>query len=172
MDPKDQPVKRAERVTLDTNVVREHLQHRAKAAVVGRLLKLTAVGKIDLAITARIRADIPKPPLSDRLNKLPMLGIGEIPAPARLNSWTLGVDILGDDRLAERSPKPDDRLPTRRTPDWRDWDHLHAHHLSGRDVFLTWDRGILALRQNLRQDHGIIAMTPEEYVARCESAGT
>lgn len=51
------------------------------------------------------------------------------------------------------------------TPDWRDWDHLHAHHLSGRDVFLTWDRRILDVGAELRERLGIIVVQPEDYLA-------
>jgi hypothetical protein len=52
----------------------------------------------------------------------------------------------------------------KKPPDWRDWDHLHAHYLLRRDVFLTWDEGILSLSQELTVQFGVVVMKPEEYL--------
>jgi len=54
----------------------------------------------------------------------------------------------------------------RKGPDWRDWDHLHAHMLADRDVSLTWDKGILCLAPELRTQLGVQVMSPEEYLNR------
>ena len=56
----------------------------------------------------------------------------------------------------------------RRLPDQRDFDHLHAHLAQGRDVFLTWDRAILALAPELTSRLGVTVECPEDYL---ESAG-
>ena len=52
----------------------------------------------------------------------------------------------------------------RRPPDWRDWDHVHAHCLSGRSVFLTWDDRILEVAPTLSQLLGVIVQTPEAWI--------
>ena len=60
--------------TLDINVLVEFWKDRKKAATTKTLL--------DLAVTSRIRNDIPRPPLADRLDKLPEIGIQRIGSPA------------------------------------------------------------------------------------------
>ena len=49
-------------------------------------------------------------------------------------------------------------------PDWRDCDHLHAHYLLQRDVFLTWDDGIICLSIELKDNFGINVNRPDEYL--------
>jgi len=49
-------------------------------------------------------------------------------------------------------------------PDRRDWDHLHAHYLLKRDVFLTWDQGIICLSQELKDNFSINVIRPDQYV--------
>jgi len=49
-------------------------------------------------------------------------------------------------------------------PDWRDWDHLHAHYLQDRDIFITWDGAILAIAADLQREFGIIVLPPETYL--------
>jgi hypothetical protein len=53
-------------------------------------------------------------------------------------------------------------------PDWRDWDHLHAHMLKGRTVFLTWDRPIHRLSEPLQDRFGIRVQTPEAFLAETQ----
>lgn len=48
-------------------------------------------------------------------------------------------------------------------PDWRDWEYLHAHYLSGRDLFLTWDRRILDCGPELKRRLDLVVMQPEQY---------
>ncbi len=50
-------------------------------------------------------------------------------------------------------------------PDWRDQDHIHAHYLQNRDIFLTWDKAILSLAEDLKDKFGIIIVTPETYLS-------
>jgi hypothetical protein len=63
---------------------------------------------------------------------------------------------LAKQRLAkQRGKKP---------PDERDWDHLHAHYLLQRDIFLTWDDGIICLSKELKDNFGINVSKPDEYL--------
>jgi len=63
------------KLTLDTNLLLEYWKQQKRMDVTEKLLSLARLGKIDLAVTARIREDIPRPPLADRINELPELQI-------------------------------------------------------------------------------------------------
>lgn len=154
------------KLTLDTNLLLEYWKQQDKREIVKKLLLLAEQGKIDLAVTARVHEDIPQPPLAEKLNELPELNINETGSVTRLGYWVLGRDMLGDeafesfwviacDLAKQRGKKP---------PDWRDWDHLHAHYLLQRNVFLTWDEGIICLSKYLREQFSVVVMRPEEYL--------
>jgi hypothetical protein len=162
------------KVTLDTNVLQELWNDRPKRAVVERLLALAEAKGIDLAVTARVREDIPDEPLASKIRTLPDLGVAETGSVARLGHWVLGRDSLGSDafedfRLQLESSRKE-RDP--KLPDWRDWDHLHAHMLQGRTVFVTWDRPILRLSQVLRDRFGIRVQAPEDFLDESETDAT
>ena len=154
--------------TLDTNLLQEFWRNQDKVAVVEDLLKLAQHGGVDLAVTTRIDADIPRRPLSDRISKLPLLGVNRIGSVFRLDVSSLdGGDVLGDDRvLAEMdSIRNELKLLGRKNPEWADWDHIYGHYVSGRDVFLTWDRGILNIAAQLKTKLGVIVMKPEDFLS-------
>lgn len=153
-------------LTLDTNLILEYWRQRERVAAVEELISLAEANLVDLAVTARIREDIPNPPLAERINQLDELEVVETGSVTRLGSWVLGRDYLGDETFVEFSERMEQILSERghRPPDWRDWDHLHSHLLQGRDIFLTWDNQILELRQHLEAEFGIIVMSPEEYL--------
>jgi hypothetical protein len=155
------------KLTLDTNLLIEYWKRRKKMDTVENLLELARLGKVDLAVTRRIRQDIPRPVLSERLNDLPELQIEETGSVARLGYWLLdGREMLGDktfdDFLSTATELAKQRGET--PPDWRDWDHLHAHFLLQRDVFLTWDNGIICLSKELKDNFGINVNRPDEYL--------
>lgn len=154
------------KLTLDTNLLLEYWKQQDKREIVKRLLLLAEQGKIDLAVTARVHEDIPQPPLAEKLNELPELHINKTSSVTRWGYWVLGRDMLGDeafesfwviacDLAKQRGKKP---------PDWRDWDHLHAHYLLQRNVFLTWDEGIICLSKELREQFDVVVMRPEKYL--------
>ncbi|HYZ14011.1 MAG TPA: hypothetical protein VFA08_10470 [Actinomycetota bacterium] len=154
------------KVTLDTNLLFEYWRDRPKKALVERLLALAANGDIGLAITARVREDIPDEPYASGINALDEIGVEETGSVTRLGNWVLGRDQLGsagfeDFRLELESAweEGDPKLP-----DWRDWDHLHAHMLQGRTVFLTWDGAMLRLREILDARFQIRVQTPEDFL--------
>ncbi len=155
-------------VTLDTNVLVAYWKEEDNALVAESLLNLAQQGKIDLAITSRINADIPRPSLADRINELPDLKVQQIGAPFRFghSSWDEG-DVWGSDVFIEvvTSLEEEPNQAGRQKRDWRDWDHLQGHYLRRREFFLTWDDGILVLASKLREKLGIVAMKPEEFLA-------
>ena len=65
--------------------------------VVERLLALAEEKGLDLAITARVREDIPDEPLASKISTLPDIGVAESGSVARLGYWVLGRDQLGSD---------------------------------------------------------------------------
>ena len=156
--------------TIDTNIPQELWRSQERAKIVESLIDLAFRGCVDLAVTTRIALDIPNPPLSDRIRELPQLGIKSIGAPGRwgVSTWG-GGDVWGSDLFKETHALIEDqlegeRVAKRKRPDWRDWDHLHGHYLAGRDVFLTWDTGIIGIASVLRAKLGITVMKPEQYL--------
>ena len=156
--------------TLDTNVLEEYWREQNNAAVTESLLDLAMRGQVDLAITSRISADIPDLPLANRINDLPELSVQQIGSVFRLDYSALdGGDVLGSDSFLDVTTAIDDKFDRqgrrKKRPDWRDWDHLHGHYLSGREMFLTWDRPLLEVASELQEKLGIVVQTPQEYLA-------
>ena len=158
--------------TLDTNLLLEYWKEQPKAAVVERLLDLAQDSQLDLAVTSRISADVPRPPLSERINDLPELDIATIGSVFRLDfSFLDGEDVLAGGTRMESFIAVADRITedflrrSHKPPDVRDWDHLHGHYLAGRDVFLTWDKRILDVAPGLQDELGIVVMKPEDYLS-------
>lgn len=157
-------------LTLDTNLLLEYWKEQDRASVIEELLLLAASGEVELAVTARIREDIPRPPFADLLNELSILHVSEVPTIARFGYWLLdGRHHFGHkeffDFSAEITAILEKRGIKHRLPDWRDWDHVHAHYSLKRDIFLTWDKPLLSIRDKLQAHFGIIVMTPEAYLA-------
>ncbi len=151
------------KVTLDTNLLIEYWQKREKQKYTKILIELNSEGKIDLAITSRIEEDIPSPPLSKMIGDLPKLGIEETGSVTRLGLCKLGEDKLGSDEFVKFTGEVAN-LPNAPKIDWRDWDHIHAHYLQERDVFLTWDKRILSVAKDLDVQFFIQVMKPEEFI--------
>ena len=162
------------KLTLDTNLLIDYWKQREKMDIVETLLELAKLGKVDLAVTRRIRQDIPRPVLSDRLNDLPELHIEETGSIARYDgSWLLdGREMFGDKTFNDFLPTAAKLAKQRgeNPPDWRDWDHLHAHYLLQRDVFLTRDGGIICLSKELKDNFGINVSRPDEYLQTFSSS--
>jgi len=157
------------RLTLDTNLLQEYWRKQERRDVVASLLDLAASGEAELVVTTRISADIPDPPLADRLRELPDLGIGQIGGVFRLDYSPLGgTDMLGSEIFEVLRQRAEVELQGRgrtQTPDWRDWDHLQSHFIMRRDVFLTWDNRLLEAARLLSVDLPIIALTPEDFLS-------
>jgi hypothetical protein len=149
-----------EKLTLDTNLIREWMDQRDKVDVVNRLLELGRKGAVELAVTARIHQDIWYGELAERLQELPDLGIETTGSVTRLGLWELGRDLLGSQAFLEWA----EGLALDE-PDGRDFDHLHAHMLQERDFFLTWDKAILRLKETLWTKWHIRACKPEDFLA-------
>lgn len=157
-------------VTLDTNVIREWWENRARIEHVNELLDLSRSRKIDLAVTSRISDDIPEPPLADKINELPNLNVRDIGSVIRFGRWKAGIDVAGNDEFKKFSDsivgsEQFSRMNVERRPDWRDWDHLHTHYRYKRDCFLTWDKGILHFADELKKKLDVIVMKPDTFIS-------
>ena len=155
--------------TLDTNVLEEYWREQNNAVVTESLLNLAKRGQIDLAITSRIHADIPDLPLANRINDLPELNVQQIGSVFRLDCSTLdGGDLLGSDDFLNAIVSLEDEFDRqgrrKKRPDWRDWDHLHGHYLSGREAFLTWDRPILNIAPELQTRLRLDVIKPQDFL--------
>ena len=158
-------------VTFDTNVVREWWENRAKVEHVNKLLELGKNFAIDLAVTGRIRDDIPFSPLAEKINELPNLNIHDIGSVIRFGHWKVGIDAAGNDEFKKFFDslvvsEQFSRMNIEGRPDWRDWDHLHTHYRYKRDYFLTWDKKILHFANELQENLGIVVMKPECYLSK------
>ena len=156
-------------LTLDTTLFWAYWEDPLKSPYVQKLLELQRHGQIEMVVTNRVHADIPDEPgasrLKEELDKLNVLEIGSV---TRLGHWSLGVDKLPSERFLEvmsairaRRPQAGKNKPA----DIRDWEHLHGHYLAGRDVFLTWDTGILDLGSDLCAELNLMVMKPEAFLA-------
>ena len=159
--PVDRP-KAVISVTLDTTAIRDLIDERENKQAIDEILDLQSKGRVSIAVTKKIHQDIPNPPLSNRISELPELGIDEIPAVGRLGvDFYLGESVLASEEFAEfeRWLEFDDR-----SPGWKDMDHLHTHFVAGRDIFVTSDKGILKLAQELREKFHILIAEPSGFM--------
>ena len=155
-----------EKLTLDTVLLQDYWKQRPRKDAIEKLIQLAAVGRVELAVTARIREDIPNEPLAREIDRLSDLDVLETGSVTRLDYWVLGRDRLASDDFANYERELGDRAGHGdKIPDWRDLDHLHAHFLEGRDVFLTWDKAILGLSKELKARFAIVVLRPDEYLA-------
>ncbi len=165
-----------DRLTLDTDLVRDYWQDFPRRWAIERLLELAEAGEVDLAVTRYIRADIPDAPLRDRLDELPELKVRETGGLFTFGVSRLdGPDVFGDaamlsfENAIAATWKPSKGKP----PDSRDWKHLHTHYALGRVRFLTWDRGLLELGELLEPIFRLGVVRPDDYLReRGEKAPT
>ncbi len=156
-----------ETLTLDSSVVQAYWRRETgRIEVVERLLDLSDTGAVDLTVTRTIVHDIPHDPLAARILALPEIGVSVSGTVFRLDDSLLGgPDMLGDQEFMAFIDGLLENSTGKRDPDWRDVDHLHAHKLLGRDVFLSWDRRMLALAPDLAREYDFVLLTPEAYLA-------
>ena len=155
------------KVTLDTNILQEYWKKQANVRVVEKVLKLAENGELDLAVTTRISEDITHPPLSNHINQLPELGVQQIGASARWDVSRWDEDYFADPEFSDYldSLVCKDKNEGRNPPDWRDRDHIQGHYIAKRDIFLTWDKAILAWASKLKEKFGVVLMRPEDFIA-------
>ena len=155
-------------VTLDTDVL---LKMKRGESVDMQEFRKTYL--VDLAVSQRIREDIRLSP--DEEQFLSDYYIRTIPSIMRCSFDSKAQRFLlnpkfnkpgsteflkSAESIIDNFFKPRGETP----PGYLDWDHLHAHYLSGRDIFFTDDQKILKVKEQLKEKLGIVVMNLEDFV--------
>ena len=155
-------------VTLDTDVL---LKMKKKESVDMQEFRKTYL--VDLAVSQRIREDIKLRPDEEKF--LSDYYIRTIPSIMRYNFDSKAQRFLVNPKfnkpgcteflksaesIINNFFKPKGETP----PGYLDWDHLHAHYLSGRDIFLTDDQKILKIKDHLKKELDIVVMSLEDFL--------
>lgn len=162
------------KLTVDTNVLRDAVDpHRPGHATALQLLALHDAGECEIAVTTRLDVDVPRDPLRSTIESLPLVQDGPVGSLFRLDYSRIGdLDVLASD---EQVQEVDDLLDMifhgadKNSPRHRqriaDIDHLMAHKMNGRDMFVTNDKAILDRRAELARRFKITVMSSLEAVA-------
>ena len=155
-------------VTLDTDVLL-----KMKRGEYIDMLEFRKKYLVDLAVSQRIREDIKLRPREEQF--LSDYYIRTIPSIMRCSFDSRAQRFLLNPKFNKPGSteflksaesiinnffKPRGETP----PGYLDWDHLHAHYLSGRDIFLTDDKKILKIKNQLKEELGIVVMNLEDFV--------
>lgn len=161
-------------ITLDTNVL-IHMKS-------GKILNPVELQKkcaLDLAVTHRIRDDLQINASDEHfiknnyIRKIPSIMRCSFDSKSKRFLLNPEFDKLGCTeflKMAEsiiESFKQTGENP----PEYLDWDHIHAHYISGRDIFVTEDKKILKVGCQLKE-LGIRVMRFEELLSLIETNGT
>ena len=155
-------------VTLDTDVLLK--MKRGKSVDMKEFRKTYLV---DLAVSQRIHEDIQLRPDEEKF--LSDYYIRTIPSIMRCNFDSKAQRFLVNPKFnkpgstefleaAESIINNFFKLRGEKPPGYLDWDHLHAHYLSGRDIFLTDDQKILKIKDRLKEELGIVVMSLEDFL--------
>ena len=161
-------------LTLDTDVLRLAVEpDQAGHEEAKELLKLHETGKCEIRVTTRLDVDVPGGQLRAKIDSLDVLSSERIGTVFRLDHSKLDSgDFLTDEQTAHEThelmellfpgaatdnPKHRNRLA--------DVDHLMGHKESGRDIFVTDEKGILHRQTELHCQFGITVMSLSDVLA-------
>ena len=160
-------------VTLDTDVF-----IKMKKGEPVDMLEFRETHFVDLAVSQRIREDIQLRPDEEQLlfdayiRRIPAIMRGSFDSKAqrflmnpKFNKPGCTEFLKFTESIINSCFKPKGETP----PGYLDWDHLHAHYLSGRDYFLTDDQKILKIEEQLKEELGITVMNLEDFLDAFES---
>ena len=160
-------------ITLDTNEVLR--MHRGEIL---DPLKLREKCPMDLAVTHRIRDDLSLNPSEEQfledgyIRRIPSIMRNSYDSKSRRFLLNPEFDKPGSTEFLNVAESIIEGLkPTgEHPPEYLDFDHIHAHYLAGRDIFVTEDKKILKLGSQLK-DLGIRIMNFEELLRTIEENG-
>ena len=163
-------------ITIDTNVLIDGLDGEPEnRAVFDALLSLHREGRVEIALSTRLEQDKSDDSDVGRVGRHHEAAkeFAVIGGPARINVSRLGSrDVIADGDQANRLAKMfgvQNFASANKHTVW-DVDHLYAHWSDDRDVFLTYDKGILNKKRALK-NAGIVVMDPPEFLAKFNSVG-
>ena len=155
-------------ITLDTDVL---LKMKRGEVIDMREFRKTYL--VDLAVSQRIREDIKLHPdeekfLSDYyIRTIPSIMRSSFDSKAqrfllnpKFNKPGSTEFLKSAESIINNFFRPRGETP----PGYLDWDHLHAHYLSERDIFLTDDQKILKIKDQLKEELGIVVMSLKDFV--------
>ena len=154
------------KITLDTNCLFDYFE-RNKQATLERLFQLHKEGKIEIAITTRVKTDTYGKDKNSRIWRkikdwireyhikvLPCIGRWEI------SYWD--EDIWSGEKELILDKKLKDIIGSENI---NDIDHLMAHIRHKRDIFITDDSDFLNVKNALEKKFSIKILTPEDAVS-------
>jgi len=159
-------------LTVDTNVLINRIKREGDYAAAQCLLSLDAQGDIEIKVTSRIKIDVPHETLHSQIMALAVVARGPIGSSFTIGfSAVEGDDMIADNEIAEMGnalmrllfPASDPTNPKHMNR-IADVDHLIAHHMAKREIFITEDRGILERQTMLSERFGLTVMSPMEFL--------
>jgi hypothetical protein len=129
--------------TIETSVVIDAITGTRAAAVA--LVRLGMEGKVDLAVTTRLRYELKSKAVGDLASYLDQVPV--LPSPG-----VYGISRYGEDVYSGYARPKSHAI---------DADHIEAHRMSQRQYFVTCDR---RQRNRARKKEGLWAFTPEEMM--------
>jgi hypothetical protein len=154
-------------VTIDTNVLLGGLDGPPdQREAFENLIRLCDKGIVNIGLSSRFEKDKERDIDIERVKRDYAIArrFPEIPAPFRLGVSRLGHDLLVEEETSEVLHEifgVEDIAAADQNTIW-DIDHLYAHYAASHDVFLTWERAILAKADRL-EAIGIRVMNPAEF---------
>ena len=160
-------------ITLDTNVILK----MKRREILGPL-KLREKCPLDLAVTQRIRDDLSLNPSDEQflensfIRRIPSIMRNSYDSESKLFLLNPEFDKPGSTEFLQVAESIIEGLKHtgENPPEYLDFDHIHAHYMSGRDIFVTEDKKILKMSSKLK-DLGIRIMDFEELLSTMEENG-
>lgn len=153
------------RVTLDTNIPYRWFENHKEQVIFEELLDWQTKGAIEIVVTRTILKDVPREPYRTKVQNLPELDVKIVGTVFRLDeSFLDGPDMLGSRKFKAFEKKLRSEFPDMKEPNQNDLDHIHAHLLNERDVFLTFEKAILNLQERIQSELEVCIQHPEEFL--------
>lgn len=171
------------KITLDNNCIINLFDFSSKTPTsvdsLSEIIKLGLSGKVDIAITTRVEADLENDKDNQRRSEMmrkisifPVIGtLGRI----GVSKWNNGDFYAGEDtvKLSDEIQKivfPGglNEKSSTYTNKRNDIDHLVGHTINKRDIFVTDDGDILKKQYALKISPGMIVMNPKECLGYVE----
>lgn len=159
-------------VTLDTNVVRDALDHKRPGHSHARsIMDLAQKRSLTLQVTSRIVSDVREDPLRAKISSLP-----ELQSFRPGTAFRVGHSCVGStDTICDLGDRQDQQLMDLLFPGaspqgrhqhnrWADVDHLLAHRASGAAFFITDDQAILDQHAKLKRGYQIDVISPVGFL--------
>ena len=177
------------KITMDNNCLINLFDFNAKTPTsvneLSEIIKLGLSGKVDIAITTRVEADLENDKNNERRNEM-MSKLNMFPVVGTIGRWGVSKWDKGDVFTEDNTTNLFDEIQKIIFPGGlnsksntcinktNDIDHLVGHMINKRDIFITDDKDILKKQNVLKTSPGLIVMSPKEcleYLENIEEQG-